>query len=225
MLGILFAVIAGPLLQFCMGCNFAGLQLAGSNFAAVEYIGTNFAGAVLRNASFRRATLVAANFQGADLQGAAFDAAECTACNFDGAKLDQATFSGVRMTAANFSGFASNVENAQLGELLKQCFACNFGKSSLAGRDLSGLPLVGVDFSQADLRGTKFNDAILCSYVINGTQRSIKCDTMKGALVDGANFENVQICSDASDRQTCAPIDAKSLQRYTGSLLNGAALP
>jgi hypothetical protein len=48
---------------------------------------------------------------------------------------------------------------------------------------------------------------------------------MQGARVEGANFSNVQLCSDPTDRHTCAAVDAKSLQRYANSPLSGATLP
>lgn len=223
--GILLAAVVAPVLHFCMGCNFAGSQLSENDFSGTVYVGANFAGAVLERASFRGAKLVAANFEGADLRGAAFDAAECTACNFQGAKLDGATFAGARMTAANFNGFAAAIPDAQLRELLTGCIVCNFGTASLAGRDLSGIVLIGVDLSQADLRGTKFAGTVLCWYVVEGAQRATKCDAMQGARVAGASFANVQLCSDPTDRRTCIPVDAKSLQRYAGSQLSGATLP
>jgi uncharacterized protein YjbI with pentapeptide repeats len=212
-------------LRFCLGCNFAGAQLADSNFSGVVYVGSNFTGAVLQRAAFRGAKLVAANFQGADLRGAALDAVECTACNFQGAKLDGATFTGTRMIAANFLGFSAAVDNTALRELLSNCFACNFRTASLAGRDLSGLPIVGVDFSNADLRGTKFDGAALCWYVVDASQRETKCDTMQGTRVNGASFLRVRLCADPSDAGTCVPVTADSLRRFTGSALNGATLP
>ena len=223
--GILLAAVVAPVLHFCMGCNFAGAQLADKDFSGTVYVGSNFAGATLERASFRGANLVAANFQGADLRGAAFDAAECTACNFQGAKLDGASFAAARMTAANFNGFAAAIPDAQLRELLMGCIVCNFRASTLAGRDLSGLALIGVDFSQADLRGTKFTGTVLCWYIVDEAQRATKCDSMQGALVAGASFANAQLCSNPTDRRTCVPVDAKSLQRYAASQLSGATLP
>ena len=211
--------------RFCSGCNFSGSSLAGADFTGAIYIGSNFAGADLARASFRGAKIVAANFENADLTRAAFDAADCTACNFAGAKLDGATFSGVRMTAANFSGFAALVGEADLRGLLGGCVSCGFHGSRLAGRDLSGLPLVAVDFSGADLRGTRFNGAVLCWYDIAGTQRGMKCDSMSAAQVDGANFQNVMLCDDPIAKRSCVTVDAGTLRRYTGSTLSGATPP
>jgi uncharacterized protein YjbI with pentapeptide repeats len=212
-------------LRVCMGCNFAGSQLANADFSDVVYVGSNFAGAALRGASFRGAKLVAVNFQGADLQNGDFDDAECTACNFQGAKLDNATFSASRMVAANFLGFSSNVSDAALRDLFGGCFACNFRAASLAGRDLSGASLIGVDLSQADLRGTKFNGAVLCWYVIDGAQRQTKCDTMQGARVGGATFLGVLLCADPTEARSCTAITAEALRRDSGSPLDGATLP
>ena len=208
-----------------MGCNFLGAQLANENFDGVVYVGSNFQNAILTNGSFRGAKFIAANFEGADLRGAVFDGAECTACNFKGAKFDGASFAGARMTAANFSGFAAKLADAQLRALLSGCVACDFQKASLAGRDLSGLPLVSVDFSQADLRGTKFDGAALCWYAADQTQRASKCDPMPGALVTGASFVNVQLCTDPFEPKTCTPVTAAALRRDSGSTLDGAILP
>jgi uncharacterized protein YjbI with pentapeptide repeats len=219
---VLLAALVGQPPHTCVGCDFAGAQLAGSDFTGATYVGTNFQDATLERASFRGARLVAANFEGADLRGAAFDGADCTACNFDGAKFDGATFAGVRMTAANFKGFAAAVSDAQLRELLAGCVACNFRAASLAGRDLSGIPLISVDFSQADLAGTKFDGASLCWYVVAAGQRSPKCDVMQGARTQGASFVGVQLCTDPSDVRTCTVIDADRLRRYSGSPLDGA---
>ena len=214
-----------PTLRFCMECNFGGAQLAGSDFSGANYVGANFAGAQLTRASFRGARLVAANFAGADLRDVAFDASECTACNFQDARLDGATFTGTRMTAANFARFDAAVNDDQLRELLARCAACNFQSARLAGRNLAGGSLIGVDFSKADLRGTQFDGAAICWYLMNGAQRETKCDNLSGAQVGGASFARVRICADPSDAQTCGAVSADTLRKSSGSPLSGATLP
>jgi len=214
-----------PEQHYCMGCNFAGAQLAGRDFSGSVLVGSNFGGAQLSGASFRGAKIVAANFQGADLSRVSFDAAECTACNFQAAKLDGATFSGARIVAANFAGFASALTDSALRDLLGACVVCNFQTASLAGHDLSGTSTIGVDLTRADLRNTRFDGAVLCWYVVNGPERSTKCATLKEARVDGASFRSVRICRDPSDPTTCVPVTAAALQRDSGSQLSGAALP
>jgi uncharacterized protein YjbI with pentapeptide repeats len=211
--------------HFCMGCNFEGSQLAGADFGNGVYTAANFERAQLERASFRDARLVAANFQSADLTGAAFDGAQCVACNFADAKLDHATFSGVQIVAANFQGFAAAVSDADLRDLLSGCMTCNFASASLAGRDLSGIAIIGVDFSKADLRNSRFDGATLCWYVVNGSQRTATCDKFGGALVAGASFSGVLICTDPTQKTTCSPVSADALRRDTGSPLTGAAIP
>jgi uncharacterized protein YjbI with pentapeptide repeats len=211
--------------RLCMGCDFAAKQLGGSDFSGVLYIGANFAGAALGRASFRGAKLVAANFERADLRGAAFDGVECTACNFGDAKLDGATFTNALMVAANFRGFAAAVADSQLRALLSRCISCTFTGASLAGRDLSGIALLAVDFSNADLRGTKFDGSELCWYAGNGAGRATKCDTMAGARMEGASLRGVTLCSDPGDDKTCTAVDAATLRSLTGSSLAGATLP
>jgi uncharacterized protein YjbI with pentapeptide repeats len=210
--------------RVCTGCNFAGAALAEANFTNGIYIGSNFAGANLERASFRGAKLVAANFQGADLRGAAFDNADCTACNFLDAKFDGATFSGVRMTAANFQGFGATIDDAQLRALLTGCVSCNFAKSNLSHHDLSNATLIVMDFSQADLRGTNFTGAILCWNNVSGSQRNVKCATMRDAQVTGATFANIRLCDDPIDRTGCTSIDPNNLRRYSDSSLDGATV-
>jgi len=211
--------------HYCMGCNFAGLQLAGRDFSGAVLVGANFAGAQLSAASFRGARIVAGNFQGADLSRVTFDEAECTACNFHSTKLDGATFGAARMVAANFVGFAAAVGDAALRDLLGGCVACNFQAASLSGRDLSGTTMIGVDLAGADLRNTRFDGAALCWYVVNGSQRSTKCVGLKDARVEGASFVRVRLCRDPADATTCTPVTAAALQRDSGSALSGAALP
>lgn len=211
--------------HYCVGCNFAGSQLAGADFSNGVYTGSNFARAQLSRASFRGAKLVAANFEGADLTGAAFDDAECVACNFFDAKLDHATFSGVRIVAGNFERFAASVSDADLKDLLSGCITCNFASASLAGRDLSGATIVGVDFSRADLRNSRFDGAVLCWYAVNGSQRAPACDKFAGALVGGASFSGILICADPTSESTCSVVSAQALRRDTGSPLTGAAIP
>jgi len=211
--------------RYCMGCNYAGAQLAGRDFSGNTLVGANFAGAQLSGTSFRGAKIVAANFQGADLSRVIFDGSECTACNFQSAKLDGATFAGVRIVAANFAGFAGAVTDAAARDLLTGCVACNFRAASLAGRDLSGISLIGVDLTGADLRNTRFDSAVLCWPVVNGSQRASKCATLKDARVEGASFRGVRLCRDPSDAATCTPVTAAALQRDSGSALSGAALP
>lgn len=211
-------------LRFCMECNFSGRPLANSDFSRSVLIGSNFAGAVLTWSSFRGAKLVAANFEGADLRDAAFDGADCTACNFHGSRLDEATFAGARMTAANFSGLHAAIADAALRQLLARCAACNFQTAELTGRDLSGGSLIGVDFSKADLRRTRFDGAALCWYSLDGTQRTIRCDTLQGAQVKAASFRSVRLCGDPSDPHTCTVVAPSVLQRQSGSSLEGATL-
>jgi|HubBroStandDraft_4_1064222.scaffolds.fasta_scaffold00215_13 uncharacterized protein YjbI with pentapeptide repeats len=207
-----------------MECNFGGAQLANSDFSGGVLIGANFAGASLAWSSFRGSKLVAANFEGADLRDVAFDGVECTACNFQGAKLDEATFSGARMTAANFSGFRAAIAGDQLRALLARCAACNFQSAALSGFDLSGGSLAGVDFAKADLRRTRFDGAVLCWYVLDGAKRSIKCDNLQGARVEGASFKGVRICTDPEDAHTCTTVSADALRQFSGAALEGAAL-
>jgi uncharacterized protein YjbI with pentapeptide repeats len=207
--------------KLCSGCNFAGAQLAGTDLTNAVYIAANFEGANLERVSFRNARIIAGNFKDADLRAAAFDGAECLACNFEGAKLDGATFTGVRMIAANFKGFAASVDSQQLRALVSGCITCNFSGASLAGRDFSGLTLISVDFSQADLRGTKFDGAVLCWYSVNGAQRTLTCDKMADAIVDAATFRNVQLCENPLEHQGCTPVDMETLRKQSGLPLSG----
>lgn len=216
---------ATPQPHYCVGCNFEAAQLAGDDFSGDVLVGSNFAGAQLSGASFRAAKIVGANFQGADLRRVTFDGAECTACNFSEAKLDGATFAGARMVAANFVGFAAAINDAALRDLLGGCAVCNFQMASLAGRDLSGILMIGVDLARADLRNTRFDGAVLCWYVVNGSVHATKCIGLKDARTDGASFRGVRICRDPADSATCTAVTGAALQRDSGSLLTGATLP
>jgi uncharacterized protein YjbI with pentapeptide repeats len=211
--------------QVCTGCSFAGASLPGADFGGDDYVGTDFSDSDLTRASFRGARLVAANFQGAKLGGAAFDGTLCVACNFDGATLDGATFAQSHLIAANFAGFHAVLSAGQLGELLSHCISCNFRRSRLAGADLSGTILISVDFSDADLRNVRFDDAVLCWPVVVKTQALTTCDQMAGAQVAGATFRNVLLCNDPATRASCTPVDADTLRRYSGSSLAGALVP
>ena len=211
--------------KFCAGCNYAGAKLAGADFTRAAYIGTNFAGADLSGASFRNARIVAANFENADLRNTAFDGVQCTACNFIGAKFDGATFTGAQMMAANFKSFAASVPDEQVRQLLAGCVSCNFAGSQLAGRDLTGIALLSVDFSGANLQGTRFDGSVLCWYVRNGTQQRPACDKMSDAQTSAASFAGVLLCDNPMERSTCVPVDAAMLRANTLSPLSGAALP
>ncbi len=152
----------------------------------------------------------------------------CMGCNFAESQLADKDFSGTVYVGSNFAGAILERASFRGANLI----AANFQGADLRGaafdaaeRDLSGLALIGVDFSQADLRGTKFAGTVLCWYVVDGAQRATKCDTMQGARVAGASFADVQLCADPTDRRTCVPVSAKSLQRYAGSQLSGAMLP
>jgi uncharacterized protein YjbI with pentapeptide repeats len=202
--------------KFCEGCNYAGAALPNSDFANGVLIGTNFEGATLNGSSFRGARLIAVNFDKADLRGTHFDAASCVACTFARARFDGATFSNVRMVAANFKGFSSAVEDTQLRQLLGGCISCNFSEGHLNARDLSGVTLISVDFSQADLRGTNFTGAVLCWNQVNGAQRVATCDPMHDALTTGANFNDAQLCDNPLDRVGCAAAPSDVLQRSFG---------
>lgn len=210
--------------RFCAGCNFAGASLQSSDFSNATYVGTNFQKANLSGSSFRNARLIAANFEHADLRNAAFDGADCIACNFDGALLDGATFSKVRMVAANFSGFKSAVGDQALRDLLSGCISCNFRQAALSKHDLTGVSLISVDLSQADLRGTNFTNAVLCWYNGNGAQRATLCDTMKDAQTAGTILRGATLCDDPLDRAGCSPVPPATLREKSGSALDGADL-
>jgi uncharacterized protein YjbI with pentapeptide repeats len=129
------------------------------------------------------------------------------------------------MVAANFGGFNAVVTGPALRDLLGGCVSCNFQEASLAGRDLSGITMIGVDLTRADLRNTRFDGAAFCWYVVNGSERGTKCNSLKAARVDGASFVGVRLCRDPTDPATCTPVTAAALQRDSGSALSGAALP
>ena len=186
-----------------------------SDFTNGVLIGTNFEGATLNGSSFRGARLIAVNFAKADLRGTHFDTANCVACNFAQARFDGATFSNVRMVAANFKGFNSAVEDA-VAAAARRLRLVQFSGGQLNARDLSGVTLISVDFSQADLRGTNFTGAVLCWNQINGTQRVAACDPMHDALTTGANFSNAQLCDNPLDPVGCVPAPDDVLQRSFG---------
>jgi uncharacterized protein YjbI with pentapeptide repeats len=211
--------------RFCSGCDLKGRQLPSSDFSNAVYVGSNFEGANLGGSSFRGARIIAANFQNSDLRNASFDGADCIACNFNGALLDGTTFVKVRMVAANFKGFKAAVTDAQLRELLSGCISCNFIGGQFGKRDLSGVVLVAVDLSQADLRDANFTGAVLCWYDGNDAKRATICDTMAGAQTAGATFRNIQLCEDPLERRTCAPVATATLRSLSKSTLEGASLP
>ncbi|HEY2474750.1 MAG TPA: pentapeptide repeat-containing protein [Candidatus Cybelea sp.] len=217
-------LVAVVLAKFCMGCNFAGAALANADFSGAFYVGSNFDRAQLTGASFHGARMIAANFHNADLRGARFEDVDCLACNFAGASLDRATFSHVRFTAANFVGFAAAVDDVSLRELLSGCIACNFSRGILAGRDLSGLPLISVDFSHTDLSGATLSGAVLCWYDGNALPRRTKCDQMNGAALAGAKLDHVQVCVDPLARSGCEAVTPDELRRESGAQLDGAIL-
>ena len=222
-LAVVLAILAPS--KFCFGCNFAQAQLTAADFSSSVYVGANFEGAKLSGSSFHGARLIAANFHDADLRNASFDGTDCIACNFAGAQLDGASFSAAHMVAANFKAFAGEVADAQLRQLLSGCISCDFSSGKLANRDLSEIPLIAANFSQADLSGSNFSGAVLCWYAGNGIQRAPKCDTLAGATVAGANFQNAQLCDDPLARIGCTSLTAQALKNGTGSPLDGAKLP
>jgi uncharacterized protein YjbI with pentapeptide repeats len=224
--GALFAVVlaASPppvvvetnVPKFCQGCNFASAQLSNSDFTDAVLVGNDFTSASLVNATFTGARIIAANFLNADLRGAHFDSVDCIACNFQGARLDGATFTNVRLTAANFAAFTSPIDNAELRALLGGCLSCDFRAGLLRGQDLSGLSLIGVNFSTADLRAVNFSGAVLCWYGGNGTARKPICDDMHDAQTTGAKFANVQLCDNPLTHTGCSAVPMSTLRQYMG---------
>jgi uncharacterized protein YjbI with pentapeptide repeats len=213
------AAAPAALPKFCQGCSFAGAQLSNSDFSNALLVATDFENSTLDGVTFNGARLIAANFQNSDLRGAHFDSADCIACNFQGARLDGATFANVRLTAANFAAFISPIDNAALRQLLGGCLSCNFRAALLSGQDLSGLSLIGVDFSSADLRRVNFTGAVLCWYGGNGMARKPVCDDMHDAQTTGAKFANVQLCENPLVRSGCTPVPPNTLRQYMGPKL------
>jgi uncharacterized protein YjbI with pentapeptide repeats len=204
----------------CTGCNFSGAKLSGADFASAVYVGSDFSNADLRSANFAHARLIGANFRNADLRGANFDGANCTGCDLRGARLSGAWFANARLTGANLRGLNTGLDDAALRSLLMRCTGCDLRDAHLVRRNLSGIALIGIDFSGADLRGTNLDGDQLCWY--NDGGRDVACDDLRAAQVSGASFRNVTLCE---HRRHCSPVDAQTLRRYGRSPLNGAILP
>jgi uncharacterized protein YjbI with pentapeptide repeats len=216
--------------KVCTGCNLAGSNLRGDDFSNAVYIGANFSGSDLERVNFSHANLTGADFENADLRKADFSEANCTGCNLEGARLDGATFDGTNVTGGNLRGFDGRIGDAVLRSLLDRCVGCNLSDAKLGRRDLSGIRLIGIDFSSADLRGTKFDGAQVCwhntdhvdGYDIRST---IDCIDLRGAQVAGASFRGVKLCDSAGGSRSCSAVDAQTLRRYSDSDLTGAILP
>lgn len=234
----------------CMGCNFAHADLAGRDFQNVNYVGANFDGANLRNANFAGSKLTGTNFRNADLRGANLTNVDCTGCAFAGARLSGAQLKGVRLTGADLRDALQGMSDAELRAILDNCTGCNLRGAELRGHDLSNVEvtgadmgdvdassarftnarLVGASFRNANLRGTDFTNAAVCwhnTYETDGTvvERRTDCVRLSGADVHGAKFTGARLCDSDRGSWTCAPADAATIRRYSGSSLEGAILP
>lgn len=207
---------AGAVQKFCMGCNYKAQSLKGADFSGGVYFGANFDAADLTGASFRSARIIAGNFSKANLSASAFDGADCLACNFSNARLDGATFVQVRMAAANFSGFSAHVNDEQLRNLLAGCVVCDFKKSDLTGYDLANVPLINVDFEQANLRQVRFDGAIMCWYEGTDAKRVMACDKLGGAQIEGASFQNIRVCEDPLLATVCSVVSDADFRKSAG---------
>ena len=202
--------------RFCEGCNYAGAALADSDFTNGVVIGTDFENATLTGSSFRGARLIAVNFDKADLRGTHFDSADCVACNFGGSRLEARPFPTCAWWRQTLRDSARSVEDAQLRQLLSGCISCNFSGGRLNARDLSGVALISVDFSRADLSGTNFTGAVLCWYQVTDAKRVAACDPMHDAITTGANFSNAQLCDNPLRRSGCVAAPSDVLKRSLG---------
>lgn len=155
------AVLAGADLRGAstVDCVFDGADLSGAVLAKTPHPGASFAkavlqdadlsGASLRGANLAGARLARANVAGTDLCGACLDGADLSGVDLRKALLDaKTTLRGARFAGADLSGLS--LAGIDLSDAV-------FTGAKMEGTDLRHACLEGTDFSQCDLRATKFD--------------------------------------------------------------------
>ncbi len=195
-----------------------------ASFVAANVNNASFRDAALNRVDFSRATLDQAAFQGTDLTDATFAAARVTNAGFEGASMVGATFfeadlGGVDTHDAAFSGarLFRKLEELQvsLQDQIKaharwaETLAREGARLELAGADLSGLVMNGVDWSAAEFRSVNLSGASL-----NGAKLSMatfwKCD-LTGADLSKLDGRGINFISCALDGARLSGSDFRSV--------------
>ncbi|MDB5571234.1 MAG: putative low-complexity protein [Hyphomicrobiales bacterium] len=205
------------------GAILDGAQAAGASFDGSSFIRARAPLLSARGASFVRARAVAADFSGADFTDADFAFADMRAVRFGAARMDRARFLNADLRGADLSRVVAR--GVQLAGARVDCatrFPQGFDPDAhllapldlCGGRfalDYRGKDLADVSFSELDVRGALFANALLAG-----------ADFTK-AILDGADFDGAS----GFDAQF-APASAKeaSFEGASGALtaLEGADL-
>ncbi|MFZ5962597.1 pentapeptide repeat-containing protein [Thalassococcus sp. BH17M4-6] len=203
------------------GQNYAGQDLSDANFSGTDLTGTTFENADLTGADLTGATLgyangTATNFTSADLTDACLQGVMITGADsnpgadFQFATLDCTAITDTDISQAAFgpsitlhvpdmtcrTSFANTVMTceflpqwAQLDLGFADISAC---KDDLAGRDLTGAMMPGVQFGFYDLTGTVFTDAGLAG-------ANFYSATLSKAVLQGADLQYATLSSVSAD--------------------------
>lgn len=215
--------------QNLSNANFSNSDLSGANFEGADLTGADFSGATLAqgpeagaSTAFTNANLSNACFDqvvikgsqsaiGADFQFANLACAAFTSTDLDGAQFGpsintpsppsatcRTSFAGTTMTCS----FLPQWKLLDLTEA--NITAC---QAQLAGLDLSGALMTGVQFQYMNLSGTNFTDATL-------NQANLYSATLTSALFNGANLQLATLSS----------VQAQNAQFNNQAQLSGATL-
>lgn len=167
--------------------NFGGLDLSSADFSEANLNGVDFSSSNLSNANFRGANMTGVILNSANLINANLSDSTLTAVKLRNTSLDNANLSGVRSKALDSPSTLPSGWIIANGSLIgPSAIATNI---NLAGANLSGMNLAGIDLSnsnlsKANLRGVDLTGANLKNSNLNGSD-------ITGANIDSTNLEGV----------------------------------
>ena len=183
-----------------VGVDFSNCSMRHASFGNAQLDGANFSGALLDGAKFQGAKLINANFRGAVLTGVNLKDLAVTPEALEGCVLDvtpqaQAKFAALKarldahqewILSGGRRGAAAVLDDEDLRPLHKL----------FAGRQLTGLSArrtiaIGIDFSQCELQGAKFDGADLRE--ANFSQAELSGASLRGAKIAHAKFHSAKL--------------------------------
>ena len=154
-------------------CNMSNLNLSGFDLTGADLVGANLAGA-----NFSHSSLFAANLSYASAIGANFSNADLSDTNLSGAVVDGASLTGsdvqnMVLDYTSTSGTSSGGLTGTLGPSSESTAVVADGylfapDVSLAGANLNGDNLTGLDLEGADLTGANLTNAIVTGADLGG---------------------------------------------------------
>jgi uncharacterized protein YjbI with pentapeptide repeats len=196
--------------------DFTNRVLDGASFRRADLTNIDFTASVLKDSDFSASRLWEARFDRADLTGADFRKADISGTFVDadltGAKLTGGMFR-VLAPRANLAGADLTGATFSIGSVLTDARAANvrapgshYEVREMVGIDFTGADLRDTKFWSSDLHGASFRDADLTGALFRNMLSAPEQIDLRGVDFTGAKLDNVTFASALYDCATRWPV-------------------